>query len=199
MVCIFYNKNTMNDTMTINLVPEHFTRIENVKQGTLLYNEDKFIGMNIFDVSKFIEIEEGYLYLNKKIADFVLKKFNIDLIEYHTKKFIVGEVLKAEEVENSNVKKCIVDIKTELLQIVCGAENVEQGKKVVVALTNTVMPSGKVIVPTRIMGIESTGMICSRKELWNFGENSGILILDDSYEKGQEFIDHYANVKKNIK
>ena len=61
MVCIFYNKNTMNDTMTINLVPENFTRIENVNQGTLLYNEDKFIGMNIFDVSKFIEIEEGYL------------------------------------------------------------------------------------------------------------------------------------------
>ncbi|MGL5591578.1 MAG: YtpR family tRNA-binding protein [Mycoplasmoidaceae bacterium] len=199
MVCIFYNKNTMNDTMTINLVPENFTRIENVKQGTLLYNEDKFIGMNIFDVSKSIQIEEGYLYLNKKIADFVLNKFNIDLIEYHTKKFIVGEVLKTEQVENSNLKKCIVDIKTELLQIVCGAENVEQGKKVVVALTNTVMPNGKVIVPTRIMGIESTGMICSRKELWNFGENSGILILDDKYEKGQEFIDHYANVKKNIK
>ena len=35
--------------MTINLVPENFTRIENVNQGTLLYNEDKFIGMNIFD------------------------------------------------------------------------------------------------------------------------------------------------------
>ncbi|MGL4617241.1 MAG: YtpR family tRNA-binding protein [Mycoplasmoidaceae bacterium] len=199
MVCIFYNKNTMNDTMTINLVPENFTRIENVKQGTLLYNENKFIGMNIFDVSKFIEIEEGYLYLNKKIADFVLKKFNIDLIEYHTKKFIVGEVIKAEEIENSNLKKCIVDIKTELLQIVCGAENVEQGKKIVVALINTVMPNGKVIVPTRIMGIESNGMICSRKELWNFGENSGVLILNDNYQKGQEFIDHYANVKKSVK
>ncbi len=199
MVCIFYNKNTMNDTMTINLVPENFTRIENVKQGTLLYNEDKFIGMNIFDVSKFIEIEEGYLYLNKKIADFVLNKFNIDLVDFHTKKFIVGEVTKADPIENSHLKKCIVDIGSELLQIVCGADNVEKGKKVVVALNNTVMPNGKVIIPTRMMGIESSGMICSRKELWNFGENSGILILDDSCEKGKEFIEHYANVKKNIK
>ncbi len=196
MVCIFYNKNTMNDTMTINLVPENFTSVKTKKNGSLLYNGEKLIGINIFEVSKFIDIEEGYLYLNKKIADFVSKHFSIDLKEFHTKKFIVAEIKKIEEVENSNLKKCIVNTGKELIQIVCGAKNAEANKKVVIALNNTIMPNGKVIIPTRMMGIESNGMICSSKELINRGESNGILILDDSYNVGDEYIKHYANVNK---
>ncbi|MGL4647748.1 MAG: YtpR family tRNA-binding protein [Mycoplasmoidaceae bacterium] len=196
MVCIFYNRNTMNDTMTINLVPESFTRIKTKENGSLLYNGDKFIGMNIFNVSQFIEIDEGYLYLNKKIADFVLKTFGVDLKEYHTKKFLVGEIIKADEIDNSHLKKCIVNIGKEYLQIVCGAKNAEVGKKVVVALNGTIMPNGRVIIPTKMMGVDSSGMICSSKELWNRGESNGILILDDEkYQVGDEFIEHYANVK----
>ena len=129
MVCIFYNINTMNDTMTIKLDPKIFTRIANVNQGTLLYNEDKFIEMYISDVSKFIGIEQDYLYLNKKIALFVLNKFNIALVDFHTKTFIVAEATKADPTENSHLIECIVDIGSELLQIVCGADNVEKGKK----------------------------------------------------------------------
>ena len=45
---------------------------------------------------------------------------------------------------------CKVNVGDEVLQIVCGAPNVEAGQKVVVAKIGAVMPSGMVIKPSQL-------------------------------------------------
>lgn len=83
-----------------------------------------------------------------------------------------------------------VDVATEKLQIVCGAPNVEAGQKVVVAKVGAVMPSGMVIKDAALRGVDSSGMICSMKELNlpNAPQEKGIMVLSDEYKVGQAFL-----------
>ena len=78
----------------------------------------------------------------------------------------------------------------ELLQIVCGAPNVEAGQKVVVAKIGAVMPSGLLIKAGNLRGVDSFGMLCSARELAIPGapEVKGILVLDTDAEVGSAFV-----------
>ncbi|MDA3907872.1 MAG: phenylalanine--tRNA ligase subunit beta, partial [Sulfurimonas sp.] len=106
------------------------------------------------------------------------------------KKIIVGKVLECEKhpaADNLNVGT--VDIGTSIRQIVCGASNVREGLDVVVATIGAVMPSGTVIKPVKLRGVESEGMICSASEIGLEDCQNGIIELDSSvgkYELGQE-------------
>ena len=75
-----------------------------------------------------------------------------------------------------------------MLQIVCGAPNVDTEQKVVVARVGAIMPDGLYIKPSALRGVDSNGMICSKKEL-NLKDDGvkGIYVLDDSYNVGQPF------------
>ena len=72
----------------------------------------------------------------------------------------------------------------ELLQVVCGAPNVAQGQKVLLATVGTELPAedgGKFkIKRSKIRGVESLGMICAEDELGIGEDHSGILVLDPS-------------------
>jgi len=106
------------------------------------------------------------------------------------KKIIVGRVLECEKHPDADkLNVCKVDIGTSVRQIVCGASNVRVGLDVVVATIGAVMPSGVVIKPVKLRGIESEGMICSATEIGLEDAQEGILELDSSigeYELGQE-------------
>ncbi|MCT4571044.1 DUF4479 domain-containing protein, partial [Bacillus thuringiensis] len=105
-------------------------------------------------------------------------------------KFVVGYVAEKEKHPNADkLNICKVEIGTETLQIVCGAPNVDAGQKVVVAKIGAVMPSGMLIKPAELRGVPSSGMICSARELElpDAPQEKGILVLEDSFEVGQEF------------
>ena len=62
--------------------------------------------------------------------------------------------------------------------IVCGANNVETGMGVVVALPGTYIPGlGNKISIGKIRGVESHGMMCSELELNLSDEHDGIISL----------------------
>ena len=106
------------------------------------------------------------------------------------KKIIVGKVLECEKHPDADkLNICQVDIGTSIRQIVCGASNVRADLDVVVASIGAVMPSGMVIKPVKLRGIESEGMICSASEIGLENCQDGIMELDDSigkYTLGQE-------------
>src|SRR6476620_11986599 len=65
-----------------------------------------------------------------------------------------------------------------LLDVVCGAPNVQAGKVYPSAPTGTVLPNGLKIQKRKIRGAVSDGMLCSARELGLGEEQDGILELD---------------------
>ncbi len=96
----------------------------------------------------------------------------------------VIEVVRHPDADRLNV--CKVDVgEDELLTIVCGAPNVAPGLKVPCALPGAVLPGDFSIKTARVRGIESSGMLCSAKELGIAAEASGLLVLPDDAPMGQ--------------
>ena len=103
---------------------------------------------------------------------------------------VVGHVLECEKHPNADKLKITkVDVGGEApLQIVCGAPNVAQGQKVLVATIGTVLydKEGKPfeIKKGKIRGEESYGMICAEDELGLGESHDGIMVLDSKREVG---------------
>ena len=76
-----------------------------------------------------------------------------------------------------------VDLGDHKQQIVSGSPNMQANVKVVVANVGTMMPSGSIIWPGALLGVESNGMICSGRELHLKGapQKPGALILPDDF------------------
>jgi len=96
----------------------------------------------------------------------------------------VLEVTKHPDADRLNV--CKVDIGTGTpQQIVCGAPNVAAGLKVPCALPGAKLPGDFTIKVAKVRGIESSGMLCSAKELGTADEASGLLVLPGDAPVGQ--------------
>ncbi|HVE86823.1 MAG TPA: phenylalanine--tRNA ligase subunit beta [Myxococcales bacterium] len=72
----------------------------------------------------------------------------------------------------------------EPLQIVCGAKNYQVGDKVPLATVGTKLPSGTEIKKAALRGVDSSGMLCSQRELGLSEEASGLYILDPGLKPG---------------
>jgi phenylalanyl-tRNA synthetase beta chain len=103
----------------------------------------------------------------------------------------VLEVNKHPDADRLNV--CKVDIGgNEPTIIVCGAPNVAVGLRVPCALPGAILPGDFVIKVAKVRGVESSGMLCSAKELGIAEEASGLLILSIEAPVGQsirEYLD----------
>lgn len=79
---------------------------------------------------------------------------------------VIGHVLsKGQHPDADKLSLTTVDVGTEILDIVCGASNVDKGQYVIIAKNGAILPGNFVIKPSKIRGIESNGMICSLTEL----------------------------------
>ena len=124
-------------------------------------------------------------------TDDLCKTFNsigleVDRLESYTvpRKIVFGKVLECEKHPDADkLNVCQVDIGTSTRQIVCGASNVRVGLNVVVATIGATMPSGLVIKPVKLRGVESEGMICSATEIGLEDAQDGILEIDESIGK----------------
>lgn len=197
MLNIFYQKNTLDDTLIINVSLGSTSKIENKGNVTFGYDENQLRFINILNASIHIkDLQNGLLFPSKKLLDDLKNITNIDLFKYFDNGFRVGLVEKCEDIKGTHLHKCVVDIKTKKLEVVCGAPNCRQGLKVVVATSGTMLPRGKLIIEGSLLGNKSQGMLCSHRELNISKESSGIVELDDKYVVGDYFKEPYANKKE---
>ena len=92
---------------------------------------------------------------------------------------VVGEIVACEkhpQADRLNVCKVAAG-SGESLQIVCGAPNARVGLKAPLATVGTKLPNGVEIKKAALRGVESSGMLCSAKELSLDADASGLLEL----------------------
>lgn len=102
---------------------------------------------------------------------------------------VTGQVLSCAPHPNADkLKITAVHVGTEVLSIVCGAPNVQEGQKVLVALVGTtIYPQNSEPITLRkatIRGVASHGMICAEDELGLGHHHDGIMILPNDTPVG---------------
>ncbi|MBA4411064.1 MAG: phenylalanine--tRNA ligase subunit beta [Bacteroidota bacterium] len=113
----------------------------------------------------------------------------VETIKGGLRGLVVGEILNCEQLpESDHLSKTNVNVGNgEILSIVCGAQNVATGQKVVVATVGTTLYDGEnefKIKKSKIRGEASEGMICAEDEI-GFGiSHDGIMVLDPSAVPG---------------
>jgi len=117
-----------------------------------------------------------------------LNRLGLEVESIESKKvvdnIVVGYVKECKKHSNADkLNVCLVDVGNEVLQIVCGAKNVKEGIYVGVAKIGAILIDGLEIKKTTIRDVQSSGMICSHKELGYMPLNNGIMILDESIGK----------------
>ncbi|MEG1497944.1 MAG: phenylalanine--tRNA ligase subunit beta [Bacteroidales bacterium] len=115
---------------------------------------------------------------------------------------VVGSVLTCvDHPDSDHLHITTVDIGSEILDIVCGAPNVEAGQKVIVATVGTVLYSDKesfVIKKSRIRGRDSFGMICAEDEIGMGKSHDGIMILPSDIPVGMPACEYFKVQKETV-
>lgn len=190
MFLAFYNQAHVGDILLL-LKKEITKTVSSETKDTItrVFDNDtnETLAYNIANVSSFLTFsKDGQQFLTQDQVEEINKRLNDQKFENitvdNTPKFVIGHVLTCKKHPDSDhLHVTTVDVGgEEVLQIVCGAANVAQGQLVVVAKVGAVMPSGLIIAPGQLRGVDSNGMLCSARELElpNSSQAKGILVLE---------------------
>jgi phenylalanyl-tRNA synthetase beta chain len=100
---------------------------------------------------------------------------------------VVGHIVEiAPHPDADKLRVCQVDDGSgTLLQIVCGAPNAAAGLKVPLARVGAELPGGMKIGVAKMRGVQSSGMLCSARELGLSQDHAGLLELPAEMTPGQ--------------
>lgn len=194
---VFYNTKGIGDVLLIELNSSSENEVTTERYGdvTLVTDSEtkEALACNIFCFSNYEKINtSGPMEVTPELVEKLQQIIDrndvpLELKVDFTPKFVAGFVndLKPHP-DADKLRVATVNIGEQLVQIVCGASNIEQGQTVIVAKVGAIMPSGMEIKDAVLRGVPSSGMICSAKELNlpNAPEEKGILVINDAIEPG---------------
>ena len=132
------------------------------------------------------EFAEGMTLSGSKVEGY-------SVLSDEIKNVVVGRVLSLERHPDSDhMWICQVDVGGRTEQIVTGAQNVQAGDLVPVALDGSTLPGGVHINAGVLRGVASNGMLCSLKELgltvndFPYAIEDGIFILQEDCAPGDD-------------
>lgn len=119
---------------------------------------------------------------------------------------VLGKVIEIKKIEDSDhLNICKVQVKDELLQIVCGAKNVKENAWVVVAKVGTKFSEEIVILERKLRGIVSQGMLCAYAEIvptsinnLSKTEKESIILIDDKDINFDSNVYEYLNLEDEV-
>lgn len=196
-----YNKAHVGDVLMVIVADSKNQEVAVEKKGQVarvyLEASGKTVAWNIFEASEIAEIKgNGQVFLSDEaVAAFnkVLEAegFTEKLKNDKDPKFVVGQIVSMQaHADSDHLNICQVQVGSDkTVQIVAGAPNAAVGLKTIVALPGAMMPSGSLIFPGQLRGVESFGMMCAPRELAlpNAPQKRGIIELDDQAVVGEAF------------
>lgn len=144
-------------------------------------------------LQQFLQIDWEASKTGELLTDLGLEVEGIETkesIKGSLKGVVTGKVLTCNQHPNADrLKVTTVDLGDENpVQIVCGAPNVAEGQKVLVATIGTILYDDKgdsfKIKKGKIRGEESHGMICAEDELGLGESHDGIMVLENDVKVG---------------
>ncbi|WP_270660160.1 YtpR family tRNA-binding protein [Enterococcus thailandicus] len=195
-----YNKAHVGDTLMVVVADDKGTENTVERKWNVAQVKDasgQIVAWNFFHISDHLTIEgNGQVTINEEQLtelNRLIKEagFTETLIADNEPKIVVGYVktcVPHPDSDHLSITETEVD-NGQVLQIVCGAPNIEAGQKVVVAKPGAMMPDGLMIWPGSLRGVESYGMICSARELHlpDAPTEKGILVLPEDAVVGEAF------------
>ena len=205
----FYNEQGVGDVLmlTRGKADENHLSTESNNGVTIVRDstqDNQVISINLFNISETFKpnghgnvdlTEEQVSQVNDKIKE---AGFDIEVEVDSKPKFVVGYVESCKKHEDSDhLSVTQTNVGGEVLQIVCGADNIAEDMNVLVARPGATMPNGMIIWPGELRGVESFGMICSTRELGlsDIEDLPGIWELKDSFEPGMSLEEVVASYK----
>lgn len=201
---LVYNEKGLNDTLLCILEKQNEQleiEYDVIGDVSILKQAEQIVGINIAQAkTKFKSLITGVCLQNEvKLEQEVnafLQEQTITIPTSHSlvQKFVIGYVTeKQAHPDSDKLSVCQVDVGVQILQIVCGAANVAEQQKVIVAQSGCMMPTGLIIEPSVLRKVASNGMICSGREL-NLPEQyqtPGIMVLPETAPIGGEFFTYF--------
>lgn len=144
-------------------------------------------------LQQYLDLKMPAKDLAEKIERTAVEVDSVTVAQDGLKKLVVGHILSMKaHPESDHLHICQVDVgEDEPLQIVCGAPNVDEGQKVIVALPNSRIGGNVKIKRSKMRGVESEGMICALDEI-GFSKDvvpkewaDGIYVFDDDVPVGE--------------
>lgn len=150
------------------------------------------VSLNV--LNNYVDVKDQDPYeLAEKITRAGFEVEGVEKLAYGTD-LVIGYIHECKmHPDSDHLHVCQVEVKPgQIQQIVCGAPNVDQGQKVMVALPGCELAGGLKIKQSVIRGVESNGMICSLSEIGidaryqSEEQKAGIEILDEDAPIGEE-------------
>lgn len=175
---LYYSYKGIGDVLIVMFDDIPATRSEDKGRVTVIYNEDKIIGYNVFDVKDIVKIKsEGMIYLPSPalvdVINTMLNNAHVEPLDYVTHSgYYTAQVVDANKEETK------LSLKDEI--VLAPSADLKVNDKVVVAVKGTHLSSGKIIK-------DKCAHICTYKELGINIEEDKILVLDEDVEIGKDF------------
>ncbi|MEJ1323768.1 DUF4479 and tRNA-binding domain-containing protein [Latilactobacillus sakei] len=197
MLIASMNQKSFPNILVVMTQPDVANQVTTEKQSIVRISDqaDQTIGYNFLAIDQLLPELQFNGVQALSVADVAtlnqaleVAGFTPDLVADETPHIVVGYVQECVVHPNSDhmhvTQTQIAPDQT--VQIVCGAANIAQGQKVIVATVGAVMPEGKIIWPGQLRGVQSDGMICAAREIGVEGAPAkGIMVLPDDWEVGQ--------------
>ena len=113
---------------------------------------------------------------------------------------VVGQIVAVNPHPNADrLRLPTVDLDTGQQTVVCGAPNLNVGDKIAFAYVGAELIDGHTgklapLKPAKIRGVESSGMVCSEKELGISDSHEGIMVLPEDAPIGTPLTDYMGDV-----
>lgn len=195
---LFYDFDKLQNCLVAKISGNELPTKQAKKNNAIIFldDQDNLLGFNIKNVKELnLKVKKGINLPSSELINEISKIIEINLDQFvNVIPFVVGNIKNIKKIPNTHLNYCEVDIgRNENQKIICGANNVAVGLNVVIVLPGGIIPTGKEIFESKVLGYASNGMICSAKELGmkNISEEKTILELPSNHNPGDLFLEVY--------